>query len=328
MWDVERIINFENSGQLQDGFTHFGLHDARGTQYVLAYSNNWIGALSGNDQLIWSAGERPPFKTSWHFDITLLTPTFISECRDGSLIVSAKNGVFKINVGLKHAKMIINAKDEGLDFIGNAVVDNDDCIWINDVRACRIHKYSSVGDLIEVLGSGKPGFTPETVYFEKVSFNWMYDLRMGVDGNLYVLDSKNFAVRMIDVTNRTVSLIGGTGEPGYSGDGGGPLQATFGGNNKEQFDGPWAISLDEENNIYVGDTQNHVLRMIDRKKNIITTIAGNHDVPPKLPNNPAENNPLSVSLPKICSLDYYNGRLFIPEISGDLVVLKRKDGCL
>jgi len=76
---------------------------------------------------------------------------------------------------------------------------------------------------------------------------------------------------MFDIRNRVVTLVAGTGEPGYSGDGGDPLRATFGGNDKEQFDGPWSLSIDRKNNIYIGDTQNHVVRMIERKKNIITT---------------------------------------------------------
>jgi len=45
---------------------------------------------------------------------------------------------------------------------------------------------------------------------------------------------------------------------------------------------------------------------------------------PGLRNNPAEHNPMNINLPLICSLDYYKGRLFIPDWDGDLVVLKAK----
>ncbi len=322
MWHVERIINFGESGQFQDGFARFGFHDSTGTQYVLSYSGNWIGALSENDELIWTIGEHPPFKSSYHFDIEIINPSFISEFSDGSLAAAGKNGVYRIYTKSKQAEMIINAEDEGIEFAGNAAIDNNDNIWVNDICACRIHRYTASGELLEILGTGEPGFTPETVSFDKVSFNWIYDIRMGYDGNLYVLDSKNFAVRMVDITNRVVTLIAGTGKPGYTGDGGDPLNAALGGNDREKFDGPWAVSIDEENNIYVGDTQNHVLRMIDRKKNIITAIAGNRDSAVRRPNNQFEKNPVNISLPKICSLDYFKGRLFIPDWNGDLVILK------
>ena len=43
-------------------------------------------------------------------------------------------------------------------------------------------------------------------------------------------------------------------------------------------------------------------------------------------NNPAETDPLKLNLPKICSLDYYDGGLFIPDMSDDLVVLEKQEG--
>jgi hypothetical protein len=73
----------------------------------------------------------------------------------------------------------------------------------------------------------------------------------------------------------------------------------------------------------IGDTQNHVVRMVDRGTNIISTIAGKPDVVAGLRNSPAETNPLNLNFPRICSMDYWNGKLFIPEWEGDLVVLRR-----
>jgi hypothetical protein len=324
LWHIERIINFGKSGQFKGGFARFGFHDSKGVQFVLAHNDNWIGALLLNDQFLWTAGKEPPFKGPLHFDVEILKPSFISECRDGSYVVTGKNGVFKLHIDSGDINAILLTREEGIDFIGNAVVDHDDNIWINDVCGYRILKYNHSGSLLETLGNGKPGFTRDTVPFEKTSFNWMYDLRSGQDGNLYLLDSKNYSVRMLDIHNRIVTLVAGTGAPGYSGDGGDSLNATFGGNTTEQFDGPWALALDEENNIFIGDTQNHVVRMIDRKKNVITTIAGNPKAVPQQPNNPLEKNPFNLNLQKICSLDYSFGRLFIPEWDGDLVVLSKK----
>ena len=91
----------------------------------------------------------------------------------------------------------------------------------------------------------------------------------------------------------------------------------------EYFDGPLSLSLDEEGNIFIGDTQNHVMRMVERSTNIITTIAGKRDAQPRKRNDPHEKNPLQLNLPYICSLDYYNGCLFIPEWDGDLIVLEK-----
>jgi len=181
LWHIERIINFEKSGQFRDGFTHFGFHDIHGTQFVMAYELNWIGALSGHDRFLWTAGEQPPFESEYHFEIDIIKPSFILECQDGSFVVTGKNAVYKLNISLKRAETLLRTGDEALDFISNAVVDGDDCIWINDVFGCRIYNYSPSGKRLEILGSGVPGFTAEPVPFEKASFNWMYDLRKGRD---------------------------------------------------------------------------------------------------------------------------------------------------
>lgn len=177
-----------------------------------------------------------------------------------------------------------------------------------------------------MLGQGKPGFQTKTTPFHKVSFDWVYDLRIGPDGNIYVLDGKNFAVRMIDLQDKMVSPVAGTGKPGYSGDGGDALIATFGSDTHEHFDGPYALSLDEEGNVYVGDTQNHVVRMVNKKTGLISTIAGNPKIKLHARNDPQETDPFKLNLPKICSMDYLDGCLFIPEWDGDMVILEKAKG--
>jgi len=117
--------------------------------------------------------------------------------------------------------------------------------------------------------------------------------------------------------------IAGNGTAGYTGDGGDPLLATFGSDPGAKFDGPYSLSIDEQGNLFIGDTYNHVVRMIERKRNKITTIAGNTQIIPNLRNDPRINDPFKLNLPKICSMDYYNNLLFIPEWDGDLVILRK-----
>jgi len=134
-----------------------------------------------------------------------------------------------------------------------------------------------------------------TASFEEVLFNWIYDLRLGADGDLYLLDSKNFAVRRINILDKTVTTICGDGKGGYSGDGGNAKAARLGSRPGEFFDGPWALSVDEENNVFIGDTQNCVVRMIEGKTNAIRTV---------LPNETRRD----LFFEKICSMDYAGGR--------------------
>ena len=179
------------------------------------------------------------------------------------------------------------------------------------------------GRPLQTLGARYPGFQVEEVPFEQAQFSWIFDLRRGPDGNIYILDSLNFSVRKLDLQNRMVSTVAGTGRAGFSGDGGDARLATLGQDRQEYFGGPWSLSLDEAGNLFIGDTQNHVVRMVERATNLISTIAGKTEAVPGLRNDPKETDPLKLNLPRICSLDYWDGRLFIPEWDGDLVVLRR-----
>ena len=63
-----------------------------------------------------------------------------------------------------------------------------------------------------------------------------------------------------------ISTIAGTRKPGSDGEGVDALQASF--------KGPKGIRCDAQGNIYVVDTENHSIRRIDAKTNVITTVAG------------------------------------------------------
>ena len=71
----------------------------------------------------------------------------------------------------------------------------------------------------------------------------------------------------------------------------------------------------------MGIEDNCVVRMIDRKANIIYTIAGNPKIIQGKRNNPDETDLFKTNLPKICSFEYFNQRLYIPEWDGDSIVL-------
>jgi hypothetical protein len=87
--------------------------------------------------------------------------------------------------------------------------------------------------------------------------------------------------------------------------------------------------FNEKGDIFIGDKYNHVVRMINAKTNVIQTIAGDSYCDGEEPNDPKVKDPLSLRLPKIRSIDYFHGNLFVPtdisESTGDLAVLKCKE---
>ncbi len=325
-WGIERIIDFDKSKIWRNGCAQIGFHDRAGQQYVVDFWNGWVGCLGPDERLRWSAGGTPMPESDLHVPVALEGPGYVTVTPAGRILVACLRGnkVYAIDLERQRASVIIDGGAMGLRDIGNCEYDFDGNLWVNEVEGGRVWQFDPEGRPLQTLGAPYPGFQIETVPFEQAQFSWIFDLRRGPDGNLYVLDSMNFLVKELDLRKRIVSTLVGTGKPGYSGDGGDARQATLGQNMKEYYGGPWSLSLDEAGDIFIGDTQNHVVRMVDRTTKIISTIAGKPDAVPGLRNRPAETDPLNLNLPKICSMDYWKGRLFIPEWDGDLVVLQRK----
>ncbi|MTI95263.1 MAG: hypothetical protein FH749_07220 [Firmicutes bacterium] len=324
-WSIEKIINYQSDKLWGEGYFQFGFHDRNGNRYVIDHDNNRLGLLAGDGESFdWSAGIEPLPGSETHIPLALDAPVYLGDYGDGTFIVSSygNSKIYRIDPTNHSASVMIDGNKLGLNDLHNCVPDLMGNIWIHGVKANRVWCFNPQGELLHTLGDGQPGFQPDIVAWEQVRFRKIFDLRQGPDGQIYVLDSGNFSVRKIDIDAQTVSTLAGTGEPGYTGDGGAAKDATFGGNPGADFDGPWSLSLDERGNIFVGDTQNGVVRMIIRETSVITTIAGRPNPVKGLRNNPAETDPHKLNFPLICSLDYYNGRLFIPEWDGDMVVLK------
>ena len=108
-----------------------------------------------------------------------------------------------------------------------------------------------------VAGNSPPGqaggFSGDGGLAVNAQLNRPFGIALDSAGNIYVADSYNQRIRMIDA-NGIITTIAGTGASGFSGDGGPALSATFG------F--PTGIAVDISGKVYVADTQNNVIRMI------------------------------------------------------------------
>lgn len=329
-WTVERIIHFEPEDLVKNGQSHFGFHDRIGNHYAIFHQKHFLGLIGKKDQLEWTCGPSQVLERVPNIKADLNFPMYVDNLDDKSLIVSnfGNARLYRINVKEQIAELFVDGQAIGMKDAGNCVVDNEDTVWVNEVKGCKIWRFNNTGEPMLTLGDGTPGFQANTTDFDEARFNWIYDIRRGPDGNIYVLDSKNFAVRIINLKQKAVSTVAGTGKAGYEGDKGNARNATFGSDPSARFDGPISLSLDEGGSIFVGDRMNHVVRMIHKESKIITTIAGNHDCMKGISNNLEEKDPLKLNLPEISSMDYFNGLLFVPtdlaSEKGDLAILKRQ----
>ena len=70
------------------------------------------------------------------------------------------------------------------------------------------------------------------------------------EGNLYLALREGNAIYRIDLENETIHHVAGTGEQGYTGDGGPAREATLA--------GPKGLAYAADGTLYVADTENHV----------------------------------------------------------------------
>jgi hypothetical protein len=317
VWTVERVVHFEPGDFIRDGVAHFGFHV--GDHYYAVDHQRHVVALLGDDgEAVFTVAAEPSLPGVPNVAAALEFPMYVDELPDGTILVSnfLTAQLYRVDPRRLTAELLVDGIALGMTDMGNCVVDGAGTIWTNEVRGCRVRRFSGDGRLLLTLGDGERGFAPEPVGFDDVRFGWIYDLRRGPDATIVVLDSGNFAVRAIDPAERVATTLAGDGTPGL-----------FGSDPSAPFDGPISLAVDEEAIVYVGDRFHHVVRAIG-PDGTPATIAGRADADDSARNDPGERDPLRLNLPQISSMDYCDGRLFVPTDldgdAGDLAVLRRR----
>jgi streptogramin lyase len=144
----------------------------------------------------------------------------------------------------------------------------DGALYICEVGHHRVRRLDlKSGELTTVAGSGAKGYAGDGGPATKAQLNEPYEVRFDKRGNMLFVEMQNQLVRKVDATSGIISTVAGTGQKGFSGDGGPATKATF--------SSPHSIALDGEDNLYIADIGNHRVRKVDAKTGIVTTIAGN-----------------------------------------------------
>ncbi|HBE76636.1 MAG TPA: hypothetical protein DDW65_02470 [Firmicutes bacterium] len=154
-----------------------------------------------------------------------------------------------------------------LDYPSGVAVDNAGNLYIADSRNDVIRKVDINGIITTVVGKGRiPGYSGDNGLATSAELDYPTILALDNDGNLYITDYSNSAIRKVDTNGIITTVAGGRNFLGYSGDGGIATNAFF--------NCIGSVEVDKAGNIYIADSGNHVIRKVDQK-GIITTIAGN-----------------------------------------------------
>jgi streptogramin lyase len=124
---------------------------------------------------------------------------------------------------------------------------------------------SRAAEISTFAGTGVKGYSGDGGPAAKAQLNNPYGLTRGPDGALNFCDVDNHAIRRIDKAG-LITTIAGTGQHGYSGDGGPAAKA--------QLYEPYEIRFDAAGNIFFVERLNHIVRRIDRATGLISTVAG------------------------------------------------------
>ncbi|QEM04795.1 hypothetical protein DIU31_015205 [Mucilaginibacter rubeus] len=140
-------------------------------------------------------------------------------------------------------------------------VDGSDNLFIADSHNNRIRKVSREGTVITLAGIGSQGLADGPGATAK--FYNPRGVALDASGNVYVADTHNNLIRKIS-RDSIVTTLAGNGMSG-SADGKGTAAS---------FNSPYDIAVDVTGNIYVADTQNNLIRKINRG-GVVSTLAGN-----------------------------------------------------
>ncbi len=121
-------------------------------------------------------------------------------------------------------------------------------------------------DTQTIAGTGKPGYGGDGGAGTKAQVNNPYGLTVGPDGALYFCDIDNHVIRKLNVKTGVITTVAGNAKKGYSGDNGPAMMASL--------NQPYEIRFDKAGNMFFVEMPNHVVRKVDKKSGIITTVAG------------------------------------------------------
>jgi DNA-binding beta-propeller fold protein YncE len=165
------------------------------------------------------------------------------------------------------------------------------------------------GTISTVAGCGRKGYAGDGGPATEALLNEPYEVRFDRDGNMYFVELRNHVVRRVDARTGTISTIAGTGEEGFSGDGGPATQA--------RLKVPHSIALDDAGNLYICDIGNHRIRLVDLRSGTISTFAGTGERKPTPDGAPLGGTPLNG--PRTLDFDPQSNSLLLALREGNAV---------
>jgi GT2 family glycosyltransferase/sugar lactone lactonase YvrE len=191
------------------------------------------------------------------------------------MIVGLGTGTFMLQEAATAVRLVIGTRDgkTGGPSIsawlntpgGIAIAPNGD-IYFADSNNDVIDRVDRRLGVMTFVGNRTNGFSGDNGPATKAQLDSPDGVAIAPDGDLIVADSHNDRIRRVDSTTRVITTIAGSGENGYDGD---EKPAT-----EAALNTPNAVATVPNGDIYIADTLNNRIRMIDHATGFIHTVAG------------------------------------------------------
>ncbi|MBD9480867.1 SMP-30/gluconolactonase/LRE family protein [Pseudoxanthomonas sp. PXM02] len=174
-------------------------------------------------------------------------------------------------------------------------------LYVADTGNHAIRKVTPAGVVTTIAGTGEAGFRDGPAL--QAQFNGPIGVAVDGRGRIYVADTYNDRIRLIDRDGQVTTLAGGDA-PGF-----------FDGSGSEaRFDTPTGIAVDATGVVWVADLRNDAIRRIGPQGNVVTL-----PMQPDLPTQAGPRRPLSLALT-------HDGNLYVGELFTGRVMQVMRDG--
>ena len=158
-------------------------------------------------------------------------------------------------------------------------------LWLATREGNQVFRFDlTAGRIHHLAGTGKPGDTPDNSPIVGTPLRGPRTLDFDSAGHLWLATREGNQVFRFDLTAGRIYHRAGTGKKGFTGDHGPALAATLA--------GPKGLTVGRDGRVYLVDTENHAIRVIDPQTQLITTVVGMG----KLADGPDGDSPLSSGL--------------------------------
>jgi sugar lactone lactonase YvrE len=244
-------------GMAFDAVGNFYIADAYDHRIRKITPSGKISTFAGNGISAYSGDGGPAKKASLNFPDGLAVDSkgdlFIADRRNFVIRKVSRNGFIST---FSKVPFFGDARSMTLDAQGN--------LYVADSFNCVILKVAKNGTSSVVAGAAQCGYNADEIPATQALLREPYGVAVDFNGNLYIGDTGNARIRMVD-TSGIIHTVAGNGHIGFGGDGGPATSA--------MLYNPQGVAIDSKGDLLIADSFNCRLRMVNRS-GIIETIAG------------------------------------------------------